>query len=73
MEFIISSTVWKAAIALHIALAIASSFLLLKFPIKRGALAISLLLILIWSVPIVGSTLAMLMIYIHQRKLNMQQ
>lgn len=73
MEIIIPSTFLQIAIVLHLALALASSLMLLKFPVKGGTLAILLLFLLTWSVPLLGSAVAMTWVYIHQRKLNVQK
>ncbi len=73
MEFIIPSIVLKMAIALHLALAVVSSFILLKLPVKGGTLAILLLLLLTWSVPLLGSALAIIWVYMHQWQLKARQ
>lgn len=73
MEIIIPSTLLQIAIVLHLALAVASSFMLLKFPVKGGTPAILVLFLLTWCVPLLGSAVAMTLVYIHQRKLNMQK
>ncbi|MGV3764871.1 MAG: hypothetical protein ACO1NW_02020 [Chitinophagaceae bacterium] len=73
MEFIIPSIFLQIAIVLHLALAVASSFMLLKFPVKGGTLAILLLFLLTWCVPLLGSVLAMTWVYMHQRRLNIQK